>query len=694
MSEPTNQIDESIDYSDIEAKYQVHFDESFDNVVVVDGLPVIDKAKLDKLVSKVVKEFSKKGVLIKADDISMPWDNAAGKSKGYMFVEFRNVDDANLAIANLHNHPFDAKHTFKVNYFADIERYQDFDETYVEPEQEEYTPREHLRAWLADPQGRDQYVTYRGDEVLIHWHGKPSQCEVAYKPEWKDFLYVAWSPSGTYVATLHRQGVRLWGGPSWKPQQRFAHPLVKLIDFSPCEQYLVTWSNEPIVVPEGATQGPQYFSPDDEGNNIAVWNIKSGDLLRTFSTHSDGDPTPVKKQMQWPALKWSPDDKYVARITPGQMISVHELPSMYLQGKKSLKIEGVVDFEWCPLGEKDKEDANPSNGKPAKKPRENMLAYWTPEVANQPARVTLMAFPSRTILRQKNLFNCKLYWQNQGDFLYYPVEVVELKDTVMDFSWEPKGERFAIVSSSDPNLGNPGPGITIKTDVSFYQLDHGKNDFRLLRTLSSRTSNAIRWSPRGRHVVLATVGSSSKSELEFWDLDFNSDDRKEGQTEWGTGIQLLGSADHYGVTDVEWDPSGRYLATSASAWTHTLENGYAIWDFRGQELVKNIQDRFKQFIWRPRPPTLLSKEKQKQVRRNLKEYSRAFDEEDAAEESNVSAELIAHRKRLVDEWNAWRLLRRKELGSADRPQSKDESKEEIEVWIDEVIEQTEEVVVE
>ena len=82
----------------------------------------------------------------------------------------------------------------------------------------------------------------------------------------------------------------------------------------------------------------------------------------------------------------------------------------------------------------------------------------------------------------------------------YPVEVVELKgtylllfstyfeimvfvDTVMDFSWEPKGERFAIVSTTDPNLGNPGPGVTIKTDVSFYQLEHGKNDFKLLRAL-------------------------------------------------------------------------------------------------------------------------------------------------------------------------------------------------------------------
>ena len=117
-----------------------------------------------------------------------------------MFVEFKNYEDAELALASMHNHPFDAKHTFKVDRFTDIEKYAELDETYVEPELEEFTSRvtiltiflcvvidainlqEHLRAWLADPQGRDQYVTYRGDEVLINWHGKPSQSEVAYKP--------------------------------------------------------------------------------------------------------------------------------------------------------------------------------------------------------------------------------------------------------------------------------------------------------------------------------------------------------------------------------------------------------------------------------------------------------------------------------------------------------------------------------
>ena len=124
-----------------------------------------------------------------------------------------------------------------------------------------------------------------------------------------------------------------------------------------------------------------------------------------------------------------------------------------------------------------------------------------------------------------------------------------------------------------------------------------------------------------------------------------------------------------------------------------LENGFAIWDFRGQELTKQIQDRFKQFIWRPRPLSLLSKERQKQIRKNLRDFSRTFDEDDAAEESNVSAELTASRKRLVDEWNAWRSLRRKEIGETTQSSSgKEEAKEEIELWIDEVIEQIEEEV--
>ena len=42
---------------------------------------------------------------------------------------------------------------------------------------------------------------------------------------------------GTYLATLHSQGVALWGGEEFQRIAKFAHPGVQYIDFSPCERF-------------------------------------------------------------------------------------------------------------------------------------------------------------------------------------------------------------------------------------------------------------------------------------------------------------------------------------------------------------------------------------------------------------------------------------------------------------------------
>lgn len=207
------------------------------------------------------------------------------------------------------------------------------------------------------------------------------------------------------LATIHRQGVKLWGGPSFQLVQRCAHPMIKRVDFSPDEKYLVTF--ERISIPDGAPQGPQYLSKENEGDWIAAWDIRTGHLKKTFPrSFPVGEDEATSKNPLWPALKWSADGKYVARITPGQHISVYSLPDFQLVDEKVVKIEGVVDFEWCPLGDKDREeDSKDIKGKGQKQARESILAYWTPEIGNQPARASLMSFPSRTTLRSKNLFN-------------------------------------------------------------------------------------------------------------------------------------------------------------------------------------------------------------------------------------------------------------------------------------------------
>lgn len=126
--------------------------------------------------------------------------------------------------------------------------------------------------------------------------------------------------------------------------------------------------------------------------------------------------TDKASRIVWPMFKWSPDEKFVGRVTPGQHISIYEVPSMGLLGKKSIKIDGVVDFEWCPLNDKERDDLEAERSgmtqktadgkaKAASPVRENVIAFWTPEVQNQPARVTLMSLPSRSTIRSKNLFN-------------------------------------------------------------------------------------------------------------------------------------------------------------------------------------------------------------------------------------------------------------------------------------------------
>lgn len=52
-------------------------------------------------------------------------------------------------------------------------------------------------------------------------------------------------------------------------------------------------------------------------------------------------------------------------------------------------------------------------------PKDNVLAYWAPEQANAPARVSVVEIPSRKELRQKNLVmvsECRLHWQASTSF--------------------------------------------------------------------------------------------------------------------------------------------------------------------------------------------------------------------------------------------------------------------------------------
>ncbi|GAA5918515.1 hypothetical protein JCM6882_001363 [Rhodosporidiobolus microsporus] len=733
MSAQDSFDDPQIDFSDLEEKYTIHYESPLDSVVILDGAPVVGQDKADRLIKALCKTASKEaGLSVSPDQIEMPTDES-GQSKGFLFITLNNQVEAQAFQRALHGHAFDKRHTFSVIPFTDVDSYAGLEEEYQEPAKEEWAPREHFRAWLADPAGRDQVILYSGDDLRVNWTNKTGVADsAAHRNKWTD-LFSQWSPQGTYLATIHLQGVALWGGNSFERINRFAHPEVKLIDFSPYERYLITWSPRPIE-PSNSPLSP--FTEEDRDNNVAVWDIVTGQLVRTFPMVGDQSDE-LSKRIVWPMFKWSPDEKYAARVTPGQQISVYETPSLGMLGKKSIKIEGVVDFEWAPMNEKEREALEAErNGsaKPGSTVRDNKIVFWTPEITNQPARVSLMSLPSRTIIRSKNLFNvhdCKLHWQTNGDYLCVkvdrhtktgktrycnlelfrlrekdvPVQVIEIKDTVAAFAWEPAGTRFALITSNDPNYNEPLPGQMPKTSVAFYSLDTRKGDFLQLKTFDNKTYNNVFWSPKGRHVLLATLGSNTKFDMEFFDVDLDKDE-KAVESDPGAAIRSIVALEHYGMTDIEWDPSGRFVSTYGSIWMNSMESGYQIWDFKGALVQEGKLDRFKQFLWRPRPPTLLSSADQKKIRKNLRDFSRQFEEQDQLEAANENTELVEKRTRLIDEWNAWRRecaetyeRRRAELGrppkaSLVKAHEAEQADEEVETVTEEVISEVVEVLAE
>ena len=615
-------------------------DEGFSCVVVVDNLPVIGIEKYEKLLGVLKKIFSQIGE-VHEDGLYMPVDEQTKKTKGFAFIEFANPDQAKIARQQAEGYKLDKSHTFKCNLLKEVEDLSATPEEYKEPELKDFVRKDNLYSWMLDARGRDQFAVRYQDMTEIHWNDpKTGTSEDVYSRSFWTESYVQWSPQGTMLATVHRQGAQVWGGEEFSRIQRFGHSKVQLIDFSPCEKYLVSYSSQE--------------SPNPREGPMAVFNVsdlKSGQTLRSFKgklsdfmvAGGEHKAPGVEGALQWPLFKWCQgnDDKYFARLARNKsgktMISVYETPEMGLLEKKSLQMENIVDFHWSPT-------------------QALMCVYQAASSdGNQPARVSLVEIPSRSEIKSKNLFSVKdvtVHWHPDGTYLALqvsrftksgktsyngfeffrvgerniPMEVLELEkkqEKIVSFAWEPKGHRFAIVH-----------GDGARPDVSFYTMQDGqKGQIKHLGTLHGRPVTSLHWSPQGKFLIIAGL-KGLNGQLEF----FNVND-----------MDTMAINEHFMCTNVDWDPTGRYVATSVTS-VHQMENGYIVWSFLGQQLYKVNRDRFFQFLWRPRMPLDLGKDKENEIQKNLKKYSKRFEAEDESLKSQADVEKMEERKNMETEW--------------------------------------------
>ena len=136
-----------------------------------------------------------------------------------------------------------------------------------------------------------------------------------------------------------------------------------------------------------------------------------------------------------------------------------------------------------------------------------------------------------------------------------------------------------------------------------------------------------------------------------------------------------------------------------------MENGYHLYSLSGELLREEHIEKFKQWLWRPRPPTLLTREDQKTIRKNLRDYSKDFDEQDRIEEDKEKGAIVEERRRMLSEWLAWRASTEEELrderremgldegdGEDEKGEEADGEGEQIEELVEEVLDEVEEIV--
>lgn len=226
-----------------------------------------------------------------------------------------------------------------------------------------------------------------------------------------------------------------------------------------------------------------------------------------------------------------------------------------------------------------------------------------------------------------------------------PVEVLPVEDNIIAFCWDPSGRRFGILH------GNPA-----RPSVSFYFMREKK--IKLIKTLDQVHANCMFWSPSGNNVVVAGLGDKMGA-LTFVHATNNHFD-------------ITAESEHLMCTDVEWDPSGRFVITSTtqpievsqSNWRAGMENGYKIWSAAGTVLCNVGLDTCYQVAWRPRPKSLLSKEEADAVEKTLREkYWKKFeDEDDEIKQSQLSGAAKA-KNTWKQEWKAYRALKEQEYAS-------------------------------
>lgn len=657
-------------------------------IVLIDQIPGdVGPEKLEKLKSVMEKKIQGKleeaGLEgIEMTRLELPLNEETNLNEGFAIVSFKSEQKATQFAACFNNFKMTKKSVWKTYNLSEIDKYSRVPETWEAP------PKPVMNYDIKDFEG---YLNDENDQFLIMAKGNVrvqlNQCgygagksmaptgpvTVWEKAELgsEDWASVVWSPKGTYVLVFdkYERGIGCFGGSDMnRPKHRFSVPCAFNASFSPDEQY--------IMIQSGVTDMNECFIESEVKPEVSIWSVQEGKCVKSYKF-----PPGSYCAEAWERFQWSPSGRYLA-TTKTDYLCIFDVWNNFATlddpespSGKFLHIPGLKSYTFSPT--------------------EDHICYWVPEAGERPLRVCVRELPTFKQIRVKNLFKVKeleMMWHPQGKYLAVkvsktlkgkkgflfnsfelfhmhekevPVDTVDLLDHTYPYdvdtgalkteklgtmAWEPKGDRFCVMYG--PN------DVVTKVQVKILKMNtDGVSKAAHLPVVERTTMfNHLFWSPTGRYLILAQLkrGQSSGGALEWLDVDGASfteaSKYNPKKTKELAKPVSVSTSTHQFVTDMEWDPTGRYVVSSASALYHKMENGYIIWNFLGREIFVQKIEGMQVIKWRPRPVSKLSAKQVKSIKANISQYAKAFLEKDHLRSTEVGQVEQQKIQLLLNDW--------------------------------------------
>ncbi|KAI8342376.1 eukaryotic translation initiation factor eIF2A-domain-containing protein [Chlamydoabsidia padenii] len=409
----------------------------------------------------------------------------------------------------------------------------------------------------------DQATTqfsYRSQKELTIWSGYPAYKPIKgfEKPETTTRIF-KYSKYGTVYAYATSEGAKVFEASSLK--QRCEIKRVNLLDLwlSPQGSFMATWE--------------RYTKLEDGSGakNLNIWDTETGELIASFVQ---------KAQNNW-NFQWTEDEKYCARMVPGE-IQFWESRNITKGVWAKLQLEGVSYFSLSP----------------GKAPA---VAVFIPEKKGAPAIVRMYSIPSfNTPVSNKTFFkadNVQMFWNDLGTNLlvltqtevdktgksyygetnlYYLAVAgnfdcrvpLDKEGSIHDVTWGPDSKEFAVVYGSMPSKAT--------------LFDHRANP---IHHFGINPRNFVRFNPQGRTICIAGFGNLNGT-IDLWD-------RKT--------LKKVNTFSAPNASHCEWSPCGRYLMTATLTPRLRVDNGFKMWHHTGTLIYEEAVEELFQVGWRPEP---------------------------------------------------------------------------------------------